>query len=80
MTVRMSDRDEAKSFLHYHPNFPNLREAILVVTGENMLPDEWGERKTSFWEKELISMKGSWPVEWGGNMSVLRIVTKLEDI
>jgi hypothetical protein len=45
-----------------------------------MLPDEWGDRTISFWDKQLMSMEGSWLVGWEGNMPVLRIVTKLEDI
>jgi hypothetical protein len=60
--------------------FSNLKEVILLAAEENMLPDEWGERAISFWEKDLMSLKGSWPVEWEANMLVLRIVTKLEDI
>jgi len=60
--------------------FSNLKEVILLAAGENMLPDGWGERAISFWEKELMPPKGSRPVEWEGNMPVLRIVAKLEDI
>jgi hypothetical protein len=51
-----------------------------VGGGGKYIPNEWGERAISFWEKDLMSLKGSWPVEWEANMPVLRIVTKLEDI
>lgn len=79
MTVRTSDGDGAKSFHHYDPKFPNMKEVVLVAAGEIIPPDEWGYRTVPFLDKELTPMKGSWPVEWEGNMAV-RIVTKLEDI
>jgi hypothetical protein len=72
--------DGAKSSHHYDSKFPNLKGMILVAVGENMPPGEWGERAIAFWYKWLMPMKGSWPVEWKGNMPLLRIVAKLEDI
>jgi hypothetical protein len=59
----MSDDDGAIIFHHYDPKFPKLKEVILVAAGGNMLPDKWGERTLSFWDKELSSMKASWLVE-----------------